>query len=684
MPSGVFCAKMGKITEHPEEVPLKIRKQLLRLCCLTVAVLLLPATVALALEKPSQAGERKLEGGQRDFRWPVPGNYNLSSCYLDKRNHYSLDIAAPTGTKIVASYDGVVVSTFTGCDHNWGKSSNCCSSLGNQVLLKHIYTLKNGSKVTLYSRYGHMTDVTVSPGQSVSAGEKIGTVGSTGRSSGPHLDYDILYGGYSSKTYSLDPYINDLLELPEELHTTFGKCCQEYVAYVKQYYPRCTHASYTAQGKCTSCGYEFNWKSTRDADAMGYYTVSAPTKAQSVPYQQSGGTALESGKKVSVEATVVNGLNQSWYEVSLETGTSYVPASALTFHSYYDSQIKGSLSTLENGQVLPQASHRLNGLVTSRYPLRKLYGYLDGENYATWTGKGGTRELYLRGTALNKDLNFSALAPGEHTLVIYAEDSTGREKTEIIRCTFVTEKTPSVFTVTYLTEPEKTERTVTEGQELGELLNPGEKEGVQFLGWFPENEGGEAVSAQTVPTADMTLYPRWETLTFTVTLDGEPQTLPYGTVLSLPEKEKTGHTFAGWATSDGVAVADGMIVTDDLELVSQFAPCIYVLTLDGAEEITVTFGSAYGPLPVPEKEGFTFLGWQMDGETVTETDIVQTASDHALTALWEEIPKEEPEEQAETGGTWWPVAVIAVVTVGAGAAGAFFLRSRKQQGRFVK
>ena len=653
----------------------------IRLCCGVLVLCLLPVGSVLALTKPSQAGERKLEGGQRDFRWPVPGNYNLSSCYLDNRNHCSLDIAAPTGTKIVASYDGEVVYTFAGCEHNWGKTSSCCSSLGNNVVLKHTYILKDGSKITLYSRYGHMTDVSVKNGQTVTAGQKIGTVGSTGHSSGPHLDYDILRGGYSSKSYSLDPYINDLLELPEELHTTFGKCCQEYVAYVKQYYPRCTHESYSSQGICTACGYEFNWKSTRDTDAMGHYTVSHRTDARTAPYTQSGGTELEAGARVSVEATVVNGLGQTWYEVSLTNGTAYVPASSLTFESYFDSKIQGSLSTLENGQVLPQASHRLDGRITSRYPLRKLYGYLDGENYATWSGNGSTLELSLRGTALNKDLSFSALKPGEHTLVIYAQDLTGREKTEIIRCTFVTEKTAEVFTVTFQTEPEETVRTVTEGQELGELPAPGENEGMTFLGWFPQADGAEAVTAQTVPTADMTLYPRWQTLQYTLTVDGQSQTVDGGTALSLPAVEKTGYRFLGWFTADGVAVEEGMPVTENLELTARYEPVTYRLTLEGGEELSVTYGNAYGTLPIPEKAGFLFKGWQLDGKTVTESDLVLTAQDHTLTAVWEEVP----EAQSEESKFPWVIAAVVIAVVGAGVAVEVrFLRSRKEKEMFAE
>ena len=432
---------------------MKIKDFLLWLLCLCLILGCLPAALA-AEQPPSQAGERRLYGAQRDFSWPVPGAYNLSSCFLDNRAHYSLDIAAPHGTDVIASYAGEVIKIFTDCEHNWGKSGSCCSSWGNYVLMEHLYQLENGESVTLYSRYAHLGKVSVSVGQDIEKGQKIGTVGSTGRSSGPHLDYEILYGGTSpSSKYSLDPYINELLELPEELHTTFGSCCKEYVAYVKTYYPRCLHKTFDHMGKCADCGYEYNWKSTWDSDSMGYYAANTDAQAFSVPYtQEDSGIPVGKDTVLSVRATVINGLGQAFLEVTLESGeTGYIHTDCLTFQGYFESEITGKLSTLEDGQTLKQESHRVDGRITSLYPLRKICAYLDGALYATWTGRGGTRQVDLRGTAVNKKLSFAELSPGEHTLIVTAEDSTGREAMEVVHCTFYIEETPRP------TEPPETE-----------------------------------------------------------------------------------------------------------------------------------------------------------------------------------------------------------------------------------
>lgn len=658
---------------------MNIKKCFSRLCCVLVLLSLFPAA-ANAASKPSQAGERKLEGGQRDFKWPVPGQYNMSSCFLDNRAHYSLDIAGPMNSKVVASYDGTVIDIFTGCEHNWGENpkKDCNHSWGNFVLLEHSYTLKSGKKITLYSRYAHLTDVTVSVGKTVARGEKIGTVGSTGRSSGPHLDYEILYGGTSpSRTYSVDPYINELLELPDELHTTFGKCCQEYVAYVKQLYPRCAHSKYNSKGACTDCGYVFDWKATRDIDAMGKYSVSADTTAYGIPYAQTEGTKLSAGDTVSVNATVVNGPGEMWYEVSVGDGkTGYVPKSALKLHSYFESEIKLSSLTVKNGQVLKQASHRLDGRITSRYPLRSITGYLDGEKYASWSGTGGVREITLRGTNLNKKLNFAQLTPGEHTLAIYVTDSTGREAVQVCDCTFQIEKNVVTYTVTFTEMEENTAITVEEGKALGELPVPA-KEGQRFAGWFTEDE--QEVSAETIPTEDMTLQPKWEQITYQVSFDDVTVQFNHGdTITEDHNGVKETHVFLGWFTEDGQEIPVGTPVLQDMVLHSQWEPKSFEIKLDPAGgELeqkgpeSVTFGGDYTHLCTPTREGYVFVGWELDGQIITDETVVEKYETHTLTAVWEE-EKEEPT-------FWWLIPVALLVLLG--GIGAFFFVQKRNNAK---
>lgn len=86
--------------------------------------------------------------------------------------HYGIDYGAPTGTPIVASASGTVVKTY------------CGSGYGNCLVIAH----DNGTQ-TLYA---HASVLYVSAGAQVKQGQKIAAVGSTGRSTGPHLHFEII------------------------------------------------------------------------------------------------------------------------------------------------------------------------------------------------------------------------------------------------------------------------------------------------------------------------------------------------------------------------------------------------------------------------------------------------------------------------------------------------------------
>ena len=91
------------------------------------------------------------------------------------RAHKGIDLPAPTGTPIHATADGVVGRA------DW------FSGYGLYVQLEH-----GGNMET---RYGHMSRIAVAEGQIVHKGDVIGYVGSTGRSTGPHLHYEVRVAG---------------------------------------------------------------------------------------------------------------------------------------------------------------------------------------------------------------------------------------------------------------------------------------------------------------------------------------------------------------------------------------------------------------------------------------------------------------------------------------------------------
>ncbi len=96
---------------------------------------------------------------------------------LHGARHSGVDVAAPVGTPILAAADGVVRIAMT---------SGYNTGYGKYVMIDHTY---NG--ITFNTVYGHMSRVLVSPGQTVARGEVIGLVGSTGRSTGPHVHFEV-------------------------------------------------------------------------------------------------------------------------------------------------------------------------------------------------------------------------------------------------------------------------------------------------------------------------------------------------------------------------------------------------------------------------------------------------------------------------------------------------------------
>lgn len=115
--------------------------------------------------------------------------YRIDPVYKTTKMHAGLDFAAPQGTPIYATADGVV-----------SLAGNMANGYGNHVIINHGYGYE--------TLYGHMARVKARRGQRIRRGEVIGWVGSTGKSTGPHLHYEVHKNGRE-----LDPiyfFYNDL------------------------------------------------------------------------------------------------------------------------------------------------------------------------------------------------------------------------------------------------------------------------------------------------------------------------------------------------------------------------------------------------------------------------------------------------------------------------------------------
>ncbi len=123
-----------------------------------------PASVAVPSRMPVEGAALTSGYGMRNH--PVLGS---------RRQHRGVDLAMPTGTPVYATADGVI------------SKAEWFSSYGLYISLEH--------GAAIQTRYGHLSRLNVAAGQQVKKGDLIGYVGSTGRSTGPHLHYEVRIAG---------------------------------------------------------------------------------------------------------------------------------------------------------------------------------------------------------------------------------------------------------------------------------------------------------------------------------------------------------------------------------------------------------------------------------------------------------------------------------------------------------
>jgi murein DD-endopeptidase MepM/ murein hydrolase activator NlpD len=125
----------------------------------------------------------RIAADRAPFAMPVKSAFRFTSGFGYRRDpkgagtrmHSGTDFAASSGTPVYATADGVV--SFA----NWD------SGYGRHVKIQHDFGIETG--------YAHLSQIRVSPGQKVSRGDRIGDMGSSGRSTGTHLHYEVRLGG---------------------------------------------------------------------------------------------------------------------------------------------------------------------------------------------------------------------------------------------------------------------------------------------------------------------------------------------------------------------------------------------------------------------------------------------------------------------------------------------------------
>lgn len=169
-----YSAEIGSKEEQVKEYQQMIAQQDAEIAAIEAAIKQQQAAL-------DEANRKVYGGGQ--FVWPAPSYTRISDDYGMRMHptlgvemmHNGVDMAAPSGSPILAAADGTVIA------------ASYSGSMGNYIMIDH------GSDII--SVYMHASSLGVSVGQEVSAGDRIGSVGSTGRSTGPHLHFGVRKNG---------------------------------------------------------------------------------------------------------------------------------------------------------------------------------------------------------------------------------------------------------------------------------------------------------------------------------------------------------------------------------------------------------------------------------------------------------------------------------------------------------
>lgn len=182
------------------DLPLEFFFKLIMICCLSIGMTGCASDSKVVTSNPNSSFEvnkqqnsiKKIESTESNinlekkvtkkkkvlFDWPV-WEARMSRGFLPKRKkkrpHKGIDLAAPRGVPVMSSHDGLVI--YTGKDFK---------GFGKMIMIETI-----GEDAGYATLYGHLDKIVVYDGQKVHQGEVIGALGNTGRSSGPHLHFEI-------------------------------------------------------------------------------------------------------------------------------------------------------------------------------------------------------------------------------------------------------------------------------------------------------------------------------------------------------------------------------------------------------------------------------------------------------------------------------------------------------------
>lgn len=120
---------------------------------------------------------------------PVAAQFKISSPYGERKDpvtgqegtfHYGIDFSTPIGTPVVAALDGKIYRA------GWQDEKDKNKGFGFRV-----WQVAENTGVKIHVFYGHLSDISVKEGEKIVSGTRIGLSGNTGKSSNPHLHFEV-------------------------------------------------------------------------------------------------------------------------------------------------------------------------------------------------------------------------------------------------------------------------------------------------------------------------------------------------------------------------------------------------------------------------------------------------------------------------------------------------------------
>lgn len=599
--------------------------------------------------------------GYRDMTWPVPGHYQLSSCFFDddakgvdrSDYHYALDIfTGSTDSNVVAAYAGTVVETVN--------NGNGDGGFGNQIVIKHSYKTRDGNTRILYTHYSHLYSYSVRSGQSVTAGQVIGKTGGTGYgkvSYAVHLDFQILTSSEwrNYKNVSKDPYATEMLSLPSNICKGGSTaCCDTYIREVKALYEKPMQSISLTLKQTSSNRIRCEWTSISGAtqyyveikDSTGKVLDKIWTKYLGCDFGN-----LSSGNTYTVRVDALKdstSLTETSKNIQVLTGTRTIDDGEYRIVSAVDNTF---VCEIENSSTETNANCQLYKAGRSNNQVFK-FEYM-GDGYYKITAKHSGKVLDAKGGGTESTTNVQQYPSNDSSAQRWIVKSAGDGYWYIVNKTSNyyldlssgnAENGKNIWIYTPNGSNAQRWGLVKEnGNKVSFDLNGGKVSGVFYTRAVDVYNGGRATGTlcvYNIPNHKITT--NYFGVEAAVNSDGcviDRRNYGEDRQLTVPEN---GMIVSGHLSLDNSSGKDGVTFTDKLAVGDYVgfnrdtmrASAYHDVNSYLIENKYVDSGTKYGTLPVPEKDGFTFSGWYTAADGGTKITSDTTYSANKLYAHW--------------------------------------------------